>query len=170
MLCLRQAGKQAKRLFVPNLGKPEGGAPLLSFLLTMLLKLFIFCALGGAAGAGLAPAALPAALVAEVPQQTAPHQLVGTVANRSGEPLAGATVMLSANRNSSVITNSAGRFLLPSPQPTPELRVSFAGYYDTTVVMPPPGQPLVVELRAVARYKKQLKKQLKSADKAWRKN
>lgn len=135
----------------------------------MLFKAIVLCVVGGGMGAGLAPLAVPQP-AAVLPQQTAPHQLVGTVANRNGEPLAGATVMLAANRNSSVITNSVGRFLLPSPQPTPELRVSFAGYYDTTVVMPPPGQPLVVELRAVARYKKQLKKQLKSADKAWRKN
>ncbi|WBO85646.1 carboxypeptidase-like regulatory domain-containing protein [Hymenobacter yonginensis] len=133
----------------------------------MFFKVLLLGVLGGGVGAGLAPGAAP---VHAVPQQTAPHQLVGTVASRSGEPLAGATVMIVANRNSSVITNSAGRFLLPSPQPTPELHVSFAGYYDTTVVMPPAGQPLVVELRPVARYKKQLKKQLKSADKAWRKN
>ncbi|WBA42620.1 carboxypeptidase-like regulatory domain-containing protein [Hymenobacter canadensis] len=136
----------------------------------MLFKSVFVGVLAVAGLASWVPAASSVVQARTEPQQTAPHQLVGTVANRSGEPLAGATVMLAANRNSSVITNSAGRFLLPSPQPTPELRVSFAGYYDTTVVMPPAGQPLVVELRAVARYKKQLKKQLKSADKAWRKN
>ncbi|MBC6699000.1 carboxypeptidase-like regulatory domain-containing protein [Hymenobacter sp. BT190] len=135
----------------------------------MLFKVVALCLVGGGMGGSLAPLVVPNITAAEI-WQAAPHQLVGTIANRNGEPLAGATVMLAANRNSSVITNSAGRFLLPSPQPTPELRVSFAGYYDTTVVMPPPGQPLVVELRAVSRYKKQLKKQLKSADKAWRKN
>lgn len=135
----------------------------------MFFKVLLLGVLSGGMGAGLWPA-VTARPGATMPQQTAPHQLVGTVSNRNGEPLAGATVMLASNRNSSVITNSAGRFLLPSPQPTPELRVSFAGYYDTTVVMPSAGQTLVVELRAVARYKKQLKKQLKSADKAWRKN
>jgi Carboxypeptidase regulatory-like domain len=134
----------------------------------MLFRSFL---VGVLAVAGLASSvpALSSASQAVGLQQDATHQLVGTIANRSGQPLAGVTVMLAANRNSSVITNSEGRFLLPSPLPTPELRVSFAGYYDTTVVMPPPGNPLVVELRAVDRYKKQLKKKLKSADKAWRK-
>jgi hypothetical protein len=136
----------------------------------MLFKRVFMGVVAIAGLASLVPVASSAIQAQGLPQQAGPHQLVGTVANRNGEPLAGATVMLVANRNSSVITNSAGRFLLPSPQPTPELRVSFAGYHDTTVVMPSAGQPLVVELRAVARYKKQLKKQLKSADKAWRKN
>lgn len=137
----------------------------------MFFKELLLGIVGGLVVAGIAPgiSAGAAQTYTALPQQAAAHQLVGTVSNRSGEPLAGATVMLAANRNSSVITNSVGKFLMPSPVPTPELRISFAGYYDTTVVMPPPGNELVVELRAVDRYKKKLKKQLKSADKAWRK-
>lgn len=115
----------------------------------------------------LAPTDQPAATPVKV-QQAPIHQLVGSVVGQAGKPLAGATVALANNRNSSVITNSVGQFLLPSPDPTPALRISFAGYYDTTAVMPAAGT-LVVEMRPVARYKKQLKKQVKSARKAWEK-
>ena len=134
----------------------------------MLFKSFLVGVLTVAGLASAVPVLSPVTQGPELQQDTT-HQLGGTIANRGGQPLAGVTVMLAANRNSSVITNSEGRFLLPSPLLTPELRVSFAGYYDTTVVMPPPGNPLLVELRAVNRYKKQLKKKLKSAGKAWRK-
>lgn len=115
----------------------------------------------------LTPTAVPIGVPGTM-QQAPVYQLVGSVTGQAGKPLAGATVALANNRNSSVITNSVGQFLLPSPDATPALRFSFAGYYDTTAVMPATGT-LVVEMRPVARYKKQLKKQVKSAKKAWEK-
>lgn len=104
--------------------------------------------------------------------QASSFQLIGTITNTAGQPLAGATVASLADRNVSASTNSEGQYLLVSAVPTPQVKVSFAGYFDTTFVATNEGPPVTVQLRAVdkyKRYKRQLNKQSKAADKAWRK-
>ena len=133
----------------------------------MVLSALVFWLLQLASSAFYPPTGLAGGLAPSV-QQGGAQELFGHVTDYSGTPLAGATVALAENRQSSVITNSVGKFLLMSPVPMPQLRISSAGYYDTLVAVTAANSSVEVRLRTIDRYKRKLKKRYKAANKAWK--
>lgn len=119
--------------------------------------------------AALAAAPEPAAEPAPAP--AAPSQVIvltGTVLTEAGAPLAGATVTLTADKSQTSITNANGMYELRATQPVAELHVSYAGYQDA-VFTADAARPVTFQLEPVADYNRQLKKQTKAAEKAFRK-
>ncbi|QNH60835.1 carboxypeptidase-like regulatory domain-containing protein [Hymenobacter sediminicola] len=110
----------------------------------------------------------PPQLAETLPAEPVVRVITGNVQNQSGKPLAGVTVSLRQDERQSSITNSAGMFILKTTHQAPVLHVSYAGYSELEVT-PPVSGPLVVEMAAIDKYSKQLKKQVKSARKAWEK-
>jgi hypothetical protein len=92
----------------------------------------------------------------------------GTVLDEWNEPIAGAIVTLVSDPHQSGITNAAGSYMLRTTTLAPVLRVTYAGYRDTQVEGNEAG-PLLVQLEPIDNYARQLKKTLKSAEKAYRK-
>ena len=101
-------------------------------------------------------------------QGTLAREVFGNVTDYSGKPVAGATVALADDRKTAVTTNSDGKFLMKIAIMEPQLRISSAGYYDTLLVVTAASNAQSVQLRAVDRYKRKLKKKYKAANKAWK--
>ncbi|HEX8350172.1 MAG TPA: carboxypeptidase-like regulatory domain-containing protein [Hymenobacter sp.] len=96
------------------------------------------------------------------------RELTGTVLSESGMPVAGATVAIVGEKSQSTSTNSAGAYVLHSAAAAPVLHVSYAGYEDDEQTMSA-DKSLVFNLVPIEGYKRQLKKQSKAANKAYRK-
>jgi len=130
-------------------------------------------ALNTAAGSATPGAAAEptGAVPAAVPKEVAvAKEFKGTVVNEMGKPLAGAVVsIISGNNQFSTIatTNAAGEYLIYSRAASPMLLVSYAGYIDIQQ-RATYAHPITFQLEAINNYNQQLKKQTKSADKAWR--
>jgi hypothetical protein len=115
------------------------------------------------------PAVAPDSSV--IPVVVAPpivRELTGTVLSESGTPVAGATVVIVGEKSQSTSTNSAGAYVLHSASTSPVLHVSYAGYEDDEQTMRG-AEPLTFNLVPIEGYKRQLKKQSKAANKAYRK-
>ena len=110
----------------------------------------------------------PTQVAEALPAEPVERVITGNVQSQSGKPLAGVTVSLRQDERQSSITNTAGMFILKTTHQAPVLHVSYAGYSELEVT-PPVSGPLVVEMAAINKYSKQLKKQVKSARKAWEK-
>ncbi|GGF13761.1 carboxypeptidase-like regulatory domain-containing protein [Hymenobacter cavernae] len=96
-----------------------------------------------------------------------PRVLTGSVLSEMGQPLAGASVTIVGEKNSAVSTNSAGDYVLRTTTEKPVIHVSYAGYEEDE--QPMIGrEPLTFSLKPIEKYKKQLKKRSKAANKAWR--
>ncbi|WP_185817076.1 carboxypeptidase-like regulatory domain-containing protein [Hymenobacter metallilatus] len=106
----------------------------------------------------------PAAREAGAP---AKRILAGNVVDEWGNPLMGATVMVTGDQLHSVSTNSSGDYLLPVTGPAPVVRVSFAGYQDAERIARGPAD-LLFKLEPITGYKRDLKKRSKAAVKAWK--
>lgn len=119
------------------------------------------------------PATKPAAKPKQEAAPITPSELItrtftGTVLDEWNEPLAGAIVTFVSEPTLTGITNSADSYMLQSTSTTPVLRVTYAGYRDVEIEGNEAG-PLLVQLEPIDHYARQLKKNLKMAEKAYRK-
>lgn len=119
----------------------------------------------------VAAAVEPAPNTAEVlkksaaPAKNAVKVLTGYVLNEEGEPLAGATVI--SEKGEVITTNADGQFMIQSTAATPVLRASYAGYQEMQIPINT-MHPTTFRLDPIEHYQKQLKKQSKAANKAWK--
>jgi hypothetical protein len=107
------------------------------------------------------------ALTAKAQAQQEPREVTGTVLNNMGQPLAGASVTVVGEKNGAVSTNSAGGFVIRTATEKPVIHVSYAGYDEDEQQMLG-TEPLTFSLNPINKYKKQLKKRSKAAQKAWK--
>ncbi|WP_226173921.1 carboxypeptidase-like regulatory domain-containing protein [Hymenobacter lucidus] len=91
--------------------------------------------------------------------------LTGYVLNEEGEPLAGATII--SEKGEVITTNADGQFMIQSVAATPVLRASYAGYQELQLPINT-MQPTTFRLDPIENYERQLKKQSKAANKAWK--
>ncbi|PJJ59712.1 carboxypeptidase-like regulatory domain-containing protein [Hymenobacter chitinivorans] len=122
-------------------------------------------------GAEQVAAVAPAPSTAEVvkksaaPAKNAVKTLTGYVLNEEGKPLAGATVI--SEKGEVITTNADGQFMIQSTAATPVLRASYAGYQEMQLPINT-LHPTTFRLDPIENYQKQLKKQSKAANKAWK--
>lgn len=95
------------------------------------------------------------------------REVTGTVLNNMGQPLAGASVSVVGEKNGAVSTNSAGGYVIRTATEKPVIHVSYAGYEEDEQLMPG-TEPLTFSLKPIEKYKKNLKKRSKAAQKAWK--
>ncbi|OUJ72684.1 carboxypeptidase-like regulatory domain-containing protein [Hymenobacter crusticola] len=107
------------------------------------------------------------ALTAKAQSGQEPREITGTVLSNMGQPLAGASVMVVGEKNGAASTNSAGGFVLRTAAEKPMIHVSYAGYEEDEQQMLG-SEPLTFSLTPIDKYKKQLKKRSKAAQKAWK--
>ncbi|WP_324671021.1 carboxypeptidase-like regulatory domain-containing protein [Hymenobacter sp. GOD-10R] len=107
------------------------------------------------------------ALTTKAQAQQEPREVTGTVLNNMGQPLAGASVTVVGEKNGAVSTNSAGGFVIRTAAEKPMIHVSYAGYDEDEQQMLG-TEPLTFSLNPINKYKKQLKKRSKAAQKAWK--
>ena len=107
------------------------------------------------------------ALTAKAQSRQEPREVTGTVLNNMGEPLAGASVTVVGEKSGAVSTNSAGGFVIRTAAEKPVIHVSYAGYEEDEQQMIG-SEPLTFSLNPIDKYKKQLKKRSKAAQKAWK--
>jgi len=96
-----------------------------------------------------------------------PREVTGSVLSNMGQPLAGASVSVVGEKGGAVSTNSAGAYVLRTSAEKPVIHVSYAGYDEDEQTMLG-TEPLTFSLNPIDKYKKQLKKRSKAAQKAWR--
>lgn len=95
----------------------------------------------------------------------------GMVVDELGEPLAGAVVSIIAGSNqfsATTTTNSAGEYAITSTSTSPVLLVTYAGCNDIQQKAVY-GHPITFQMEFIDNYERKLKKQTKTAEKAWRK-
>ncbi|TGE29055.1 carboxypeptidase-like regulatory domain-containing protein [Hymenobacter metallicola] len=102
---------------------------------------------------------------APVPAKNVVKVLTGTVLNEEGEPLAGATII--SEKGEVITTNAEGQFVIQSTAATPVLKASYAGYQEMQLPINT-LQPTTFRLDPIENYERQLKKQSKAANKAWK--
>ncbi|WP_167856774.1 carboxypeptidase-like regulatory domain-containing protein [Hymenobacter aquaticus] len=108
----------------------------------------------------------PAEVVKKAPAAKATTKvLTGYVLNEEGEPLAGATII--SDKGEVITTNADGQFMIQSTAATPVLRASYAGYQELQLPINS-LQPTTFRLDPIENYERQLKKQSKAANKAWK--
>ena len=112
-----------------------------------------------------APKAAEVIKKAPAPAKNVVKVLTGYVLNEEGEPLAGATVI--SEKGEVITTNADGQFMIQSTAATPVLRVSYAGYQELQMPINT-LQPTTFRLDPIEDYERQLKKQSKAANKAWK--
>ncbi|UOG76721.1 carboxypeptidase-like regulatory domain-containing protein [Hymenobacter tibetensis] len=95
----------------------------------------------------------------------------GTVVDELGEPLAGVVVSVVTGKDHfsvTTTTNAEGEYLLQTNVLSPLLLVSYAGYEEIQQ-RATYAKPLTFQLESIENYDRQLKKRVKSAEKAWHK-
>ncbi|NVO32150.1 carboxypeptidase-like regulatory domain-containing protein [Hymenobacter lapidiphilus] len=101
-------------------------------------------------------------------QGPATREVYGNVTDLKNIPVAGASVSVGTDSRTLVVTNSEGRFLLKGSALEFRLLITSAGYYDTSVVVPAASTAFNARLRPIANYKRQFKRQYKSAKRAYK--
>lgn len=94
----------------------------------------------------------------------------GTVVDELGEPLAGAVVSVIAGNNqfsTTTTTNADGEYVITSTNTSPVLLVTYAGCNDIQQKAVY-GHPITFQMEFIDNYERKLKKQTKTAEKAWR--
>ncbi|WP_206980092.1 carboxypeptidase-like regulatory domain-containing protein [Hymenobacter telluris] len=94
----------------------------------------------------------------------------GTVVDELGEPLAGAVVSVIAGNNqfsTTTTTNAEGEYVITSTSTSPVLLVTYAGCNDIQQKAVY-GHPITFQMEFIDNYERKLKKQTKTAEKAWR--
>lgn len=94
----------------------------------------------------------------------------GTVVDELGEPLAGAVVSVIAGNNqfsTTTTTNAEGEYVINSTSTSPVLLVTYAGCNDIQQKAVY-GHPITFQMEFIDNYERKLKKQTKTAEKAWR--
>ena len=94
----------------------------------------------------------------------------GTVVDELGEPLAGAVVSVIAGNNqfsTTTTTNAEGEYVITSTTTAPILLVTYAGCNDIQQKAVY-GHPITFQMEFIDNYERKLKKQGKTAEKAWR--
>ncbi|WP_133273277.1 carboxypeptidase-like regulatory domain-containing protein [Hymenobacter radiodurans] len=92
----------------------------------------------------------------------------GTVLGAWNDPLAGAIITVISDPKEGGITNSSGGYMIKSTSTSLSLRVTYAGYQDALVEVNDTS-PLLVQMTPIDHYERQVKKNLKAAEKAYRK-